>query len=167
MTNQPGPEFDEREYERIQAETDAERAYSYAMWEDRRKKRFEMNQSIAEILLGSRLLPNISPYRSFSSEDTFSLIIDGEYLGGSKRPTFGREPMNIGLIEQACAFAETMQKNGVVDYKITNGERIRYTNDERVEVRRMSEDRVELFKQTLDTKLKEIKSAPEKALTID
>ena len=107
----------------------------------------------AEVLLARRdrysdgepLLGN-SLFFSPNWENTYSLLVDDEYVRGNK---------NGKPEEVAARFATTLKERGLSDYSLVNGERIRCTNGKRVRVFPMLPDDVATFKNTLDAILRE------------
>lgn len=103
------------------------------------------DKQYAEILMGEKT--QLDSHQYF-----FGLIIDGEVIF-STAYTIG---YTISSSCEAAAeeFSRTLKEKNVSKYSVTNGKRIT-TNGEIDSCNSMPEDNVEVFKETLDAKLKE------------
>lgn len=102
-----------------------------------------------EILLGVRYKYSNGEHLSLMGkafQKTYTLIVDGKFYFGNKGGS---------LDEVATKYAIKMKEPGIFNYDLTNGERCRFTNDERIRVLPMIKEDKKKFKQTLDAKLRE------------
>tara|TARA_Y100000034_G_scaffold118052_1_gene158313 strand:- start:106 stop:450 length:345 start_codon:yes stop_codon:yes gene_type:complete len=104
-----------------------------------------------EILLGSRSTfsdgESIGYHNRPIWENTYTLIIDGKFNSGGK---------NGKPDEVATRYATNLKRQGISNYSLINGERIRFTNFERIKVSPMDQRDIDIFKETLEAKLKEL-----------
>ncbi len=102
----------------------------------------------AEILLGLRNWYSDGQPMNYGPELTYTLIINGKFVGGSKMPEGDQY-----IKRQAKEYATKLKELNVSDYKLTNGERIRFTDKSRIKVQPMPSRQVQIFKNTLDNLL--------------
>ena len=121
----------------------------------------KQNSPKAEILLGQRDKHSDSDTRGrfFENntwENVYTLVVDGKFNSGQKYLVNNGDGFdNSGLDEVATKYATQLKNCGISDYTLVNGERIRFSNKERIGVSSMSQEDFYRFKETLDKKLSE------------
>lgn len=112
----------------------------------------EQETQKSEILMGMR-----SKYSDGTPisclQDVYTLYIGGEMVCSQKH--LGGGGYKTTCKENAAEFGERMRANGVSEYDIINGQRMRHTTHERVPCHRIPDDGVMIFRETLDAKLRE------------